>query len=250
MKKGKFLLKPEGIFISFISRELSMSRTVMRNYLKDPESYGTRKCPGHQPKITNAARRWLFEKFLKDNQAQEICKNLRIYPSLQEEFVNFSMNRQNLVYRNRRSASVLTAKHRKKCVDWIKKKVTRIKEKWKAVVFSDEKKLARWLPVLLAWFKKKEAAVFKKSIWRRKCYGLGSFFCVWKGWFICDGRETKRCSIYQCVWKKGFSFMNRLDTNNVIFQQDNTAIHTSKLMKDWFQIKKHWCFGLVHCLQN
>ena len=34
-----------------------------------------------------------FEKLQKDNQAQEICKNLRIYPSLQEEFVNF-MNRQ------------------------------------------------------------------------------------------------------------------------------------------------------------
>ena len=36
----------------------------------------------------------LFKKLLKDNRAQEICKNLRIYPSLQEEFVNFSMNCQ------------------------------------------------------------------------------------------------------------------------------------------------------------
>ena len=35
-----------------------------------------------------------FEKLLKNNQAQEIYKNLRIYPSLQEEFVNFSMSHQ------------------------------------------------------------------------------------------------------------------------------------------------------------
>ena len=35
-----------------------------------------------------------FEKPLKNNQAQEISKNLRTYPSLQEEFVIFSMNRQ------------------------------------------------------------------------------------------------------------------------------------------------------------
>ena len=35
-----------------------------------------------------------FENRLKDNQAQEICKTLRIYLSLQEEFVNFSMNHQ------------------------------------------------------------------------------------------------------------------------------------------------------------
>ena len=32
--------------------------------------------------------------------------------------------------------------------------------------------------------------------------------------------------------------MNRLDTNNAIFQQDNTAIHTSKLTKDWFKISE------------
>ena len=35
-----------------------------------------------------------FEKFLKDNQAQEMCKNLRIHPSFQEGFVNFSINHQ------------------------------------------------------------------------------------------------------------------------------------------------------------
>ena len=31
--------------------------------------------------------------------------------------------------------------------------------------------------------------------------------------------------------------MNRLDTNNAIFQQDNVTMHTSKLMKDWFKTK-------------
>ena len=39
-------------------------------------------------------------------------------------------------------------------------------------------------------------------------------------------------------WKKRlFPFMNRLDTNNAIFQQDNAAIYTSKLTKDWFKTK-------------
>ena len=31
--------------------------------------------------------------------------------------------------------------------------------------------------------------------------------------------------------------MNRRDTNNAIFQQDNAAIHTSKLTKNWFKTK-------------
>ena len=34
-----------------------------------------------------------FETLLKDNQAQKICKNLRIYISLQEEFVTSSKSR-------------------------------------------------------------------------------------------------------------------------------------------------------------
>ena len=48
--------KIEGKSMSFIARELSRSQTVVRNYLKDSESYATRKRPGHPPKITNAAR--------------------------------------------------------------------------------------------------------------------------------------------------------------------------------------------------
>ena len=35
-----------------------------------------------------------FEKLLKDNHAQQICTNLRICQSLQQEFVNFSVNHQ------------------------------------------------------------------------------------------------------------------------------------------------------------
>ena len=62
-----------------------------------------------------------FEKLLKDNQTQEICKNLRIFLLLQEEFVNFSNESSNLVYRNK-TAPALTAKHKKMHVDWIKKK--------------------------------------------------------------------------------------------------------------------------------
>ena len=52
--------KLEEKSISFIARELSRSQKVVGNHLKDPESYGIRKCPGRPPKITNAARHQLF----------------------------------------------------------------------------------------------------------------------------------------------------------------------------------------------
>ena len=58
--------------------------------------------------------------------------------------------------------------------------------------------------------------------------------------FMMKGNKTL-LYISTC-WKKVFPFMNRLDTNNTIFQQDNTSIHTSKLTKDWFKTKvlKFW----------
>ena len=83
--------KREQKSISYITRDLLRSLMVGINYLKDPVLYGTRKHLGRLPKITNATRHWLFQ---KDNQEQEICKNFRIYPSLQEEFIDFSMNCQ------------------------------------------------------------------------------------------------------------------------------------------------------------
>ena len=60
-EKGQISVdKLEGKSLSFIARELSRSQTVLRNYLKDPESYSTRKHPGRPPKITNAAGSRLF----------------------------------------------------------------------------------------------------------------------------------------------------------------------------------------------
>ena len=62
---------------------------------------------------------------------------------------------------------------------------------------------------------------------------------------VMEGKQNS--ARYINVWgKKVFPFMNRLDTNNVIFQQDNAAIPTSKLTKDWFKTKIYWSFGLAH----
>ena len=44
------------------------------------------------------------------------------------------------------TAPVLTAKHRKMRVDWVKKKVTWAMEKWEAVVFYYEKKFNLYGP--------------------------------------------------------------------------------------------------------
>ena len=116
------------------------SRTVVRNYLKDPESYGTRKRPGHPLKITNTARRRLFREASKgQSSSRDLQKspNLPITPRRIRQLLHESPN---LVYRNKKTTSALTAKHNKMRADRVKKRVTWTKEKWETMEFSDEEK--------------------------------------------------------------------------------------------------------------
>ena len=57
---------------------------------------------------------------------------------------------------------------------------------------------------------------------------------------VMEGKQNSSRYI-NMLEKSLFPFMNGLDTNNAIFQQDNTAIHTSKLTKDWSKTS----FGLA-----
>ena len=113
----------EGKSISFIAKELSRSRTVVRNYLKDSESYGTKKRPGRPPKITNAARRRLFREASKGQSSSrdlQKSQNLPITPRRVRQLLQESPN---LEHRNKKIVPALTAKYNKMRVDWAKKKV-------------------------------------------------------------------------------------------------------------------------------
>ena len=192
--------KLEEKSISFIGRELSRSRTVMRNYLKDPESYVTRKYPGRSPKTTNVARCRLFREVSKRQSSSRNLKksqNLPITPTSPWIAKSRIMKQKDSPCFKR-----LTQEDAR----WLGKDKSKIDKRimensgafwWENVLCG----WARRLPVLLTWFKKGESAVFKKTIWRRICYKLGSFFCFWRGCFSSDGRKTKLCSIYQRVRK-------------------------------------------------
>ena len=130
-KNNIYANKLEGKFISFLARKLSRSRRVVRNYLKHSESYGTRKRPRHAPKITNAARRWLFRKTSKISEFTYHSKKIRQLLSESPNLVNI----------NKKTAQTLTAKHKKMCVDKAKKKVTWTREKWEMWGFLMRKSL-------------------------------------------------------------------------------------------------------------
>ena len=67
------------------------------------------------------------------------CDTSRRYNPTTLRRVHLINELPNLVYWNRKTAPVLTAKHEKMRVDWAKKKVTLTKEKWETDVFWWEK---------------------------------------------------------------------------------------------------------------
>ena len=137
-------------------------------------------------------------------------------------------------------------------VAWVMKKVTWTKEKWEAVVFSGEKKFNLDGPdgTQCYWHDlRKEKQLFsKRPFGGGPFYGLEKFFWVWKGRFSSSGKEDKTLLDTSMCWGGSlFTFINRLDTNNAIFQLDNAAIHTlPSSRKTGLKQKKYWSFGLAH----
>ena len=74
--------KLEGKSIFYCKRTVEVPNSWEK--LKNPESYLPENIQVVHLKLQMQPDVDVFEKLLKDNQAQEICKNLRIYPSLQE----------------------------------------------------------------------------------------------------------------------------------------------------------------------
>ena len=92
MKKGQISAnKLEGKNISFIAREQSRSQIVVRNYLNDPESYGTLKRLDRPPKITNAIRRRLFREASRGQSTQDVTygQNIQMHKTFMI-FIEFS----------------------------------------------------------------------------------------------------------------------------------------------------------------
>lgn len=56
-KRCIILLRSQGLSIIKIANALDRSETVVRNFLRNPEAYGTKKSKGRPPKLSAADRR-------------------------------------------------------------------------------------------------------------------------------------------------------------------------------------------------
>ena len=116
--KFQFIVK-ENAVLFFIANKIKRSRTVVSNFIKNPELYGRTKRPS-RPKLTATVRRRLLREASKGNSCSKEQKlQLDVTPRLVRQVLNQSSN---LVYRTRKKAPALTKQHKEKRMKWVKKK--------------------------------------------------------------------------------------------------------------------------------
>ena len=80
-KKLKFQFIAKKNNVSFIVNKIKRSRTVVSNFIKNPEMYGETKCPGRPPKLTATARRRLLREASKGkSRSKELQQKLQLRP--------------------------------------------------------------------------------------------------------------------------------------------------------------------------
>lgn len=150
MARGKYLseiekthidlLKDQGKSNSFISRRIKRSRKAIINYSNLKDNYGVKKYKcGRKPIVSERTKRYIYKLAIDHKKStREIEKE--IYPRISHVSIyNVLKDNKNLKYTRMKESPPLNTKHVNDRLNFAKRHQT-WENKWKRVIFSDEKK--------------------------------------------------------------------------------------------------------------
>lgn len=226
-----------------IARRLNRSWTVIDNFLKNPESYGTKKSPGRPKTLTNRDERAIINCIKKSPSSLMDIKyslNLQQAKSTIWRFVNKCSELQ---YLRLDSSPPYKDDHFENRKKWAESHLDMGKD-WLKVVFSDEKKFNLDGPDGFKFYWHHIDA--EKKVGYSRNFGGGSVM-VWAaiGYY---GRSNivrvnnMNSQDYQDVLNDNLKPVGLdIGGRGWIFQDDNARIHTSASTKNWLvtnRIKK------------
>ena len=161
-----------------ISKALGHSKTIICNYLKSPNKYGTRKPIGRPEKLSPQFKRRIVHKVKKKTSStSKILKSLADTTcstrTIERHFNNEKIEHKKIIHCSR-----LTMKHKEKWLEYAHQYQTMSDKEWLKVVFLNEKKFNLDSP---DGFKKYwHAKKFPEENYSTRYSGGGSLM-IWRG---------------------------------------------------------------------
>lgn len=238
LEKGQILAYHDAGWSSrCIAARLTRSKTVINNYLTNPNVYTKKKTRGITEKMSDQDKRRLRR--AASNQLTSALK-LRCSLGLELSVRRIQQVLQtspHLKYTKMKKAPWLTTTHMQHRVQWAKNHLV-WKDEWVKVIFSDEKKFNLDGPDGLACYwhdvRKEKRTHNTRSHKGGSVMVWGAFRATEKSSLaILDGKINAESYIAMLsdhlvprfTWDK---------ESELIFQQDNASIHTAYLTKTWF----------------
>jgi len=142
---------------------------------------------------------------------------------------------------------ILTKEHTKKCYKWCKARKDWGVEEWKRYIWSDECSVELGSEQRREWVFRTPAQKWEKDFIQPYKKGKGVTLMIWGAFsaerrseliFMLGDLESKRGGVTSAVYLEVLE--NQLPTlwePGLVFMQDNTSIHTAKVITNWFKEK-------------
>lgn len=239
-EKGKILAFREcGLSGHEIATRINRSKTVVYNYLKNPEKYGQQKRTGRPPSLTPRQTRAVIRRAcLKKQTSNHIKRELQL--SCSSRTVRTVLNKNpNVRFSKFKSLPPLTKQHKINRINFAKKHVV-FGSKWRDVVFSDEKRFNLDGPdgMRYFWYDLRH----ERHIFSKRQFGGGGVM-VWAG-FSANGitpivfwdKKVDSAAYQDMLAENLLPIAPLITSGDYLFQQDNATIHVSSASKSWFEV--------------
>jgi len=231
-------LAADGTSEREIASALGRSKTVVHNYLHNPEVYGTAKRPGRPPKLSQTTKRRLLRaahtgKF----SSKQLADNLDLHIS-SSRVRQLLADCPTLKFKKRKRTPKLTPAHKRARLEWARKCQT-WRAKWRKIVWSDEKKFSLDGPdgFQYYWHDLRR----DEEIYSTRQNGGGSVM-IWAA-FSSGGKSTlaflrgrQNSEAYTHTLEQHLlPFTTATHAAGCIYQQDNASIHVSRHSTAWLR---------------
>jgi transposase len=223
--------------ISKIAELLNRSRKVISNYLKDPDKY-RKKHGGGRPRAISARDRRALLRVASNSAmtARQIATEAGVTTHIRN-VQRVLKAAPNLQLRKLRCKPVLTEKHKAARFEFAKEHVYENKF-WRKVIFSDEKKFNLDGPDGFRYYFH-DLRKDEKILSRRQAGG--GTVMVWAGIGFKGKTDIKfisgtmnSSSYIQLLDEQLRRHGTRIAGRNFVFQQDNAAVHSAHIVKQYF----------------